>query len=63
MLKEYTENKESKCVKKSPFSSKNFQMTGNSDGSNNTGKAVLSVRNNFTLGLKIPLYLNYIYIC
>lgn len=35
-------------------------MTDDSDGSNNTGNAVLSVRNYFALGLKIPLYLNYI---
>lgn len=35
-------------------------MTGDSDGSNNTGNVVLSVRNDFALGLKIPLYFNYI---
>lgn len=42
-------------------------MTGDSDGSNNTGNVVLSVRNDFALGLKIPLYFNYInislYVC
>lgn len=60
LLKECPANKELRCVKKSPFFSIFFQMTGDNDGSNNTGNVVLSVRNDFALGLKIPLYFNYI---
>lgn len=41
-LKEYSKNKEVRCVKKT-FFSKNFLIMVDSDGSNNTGEVVLSV--------------------
>lgn len=61
-LKEYTEKKESRYVEKSlSFFPYTFPNDYDSDENNRTDKIVLwSVRNDFALGLKIPLYPNYI---